>query len=113
MLPGPDSEPEDLDQALSSVARAIADSLELKEVWGRVADACRAVVPFDGMGISRFETPDRIRLPSHEDADLRDAVHEKLESHLFESSDELGVEVLSVSGSSSERMRQVQDRTRR
>ena len=47
MLPGPDSEPEDLDQALSSVARAIADSLELKEVWGRVADACRAVVPFD------------------------------------------------------------------
>ena len=52
MLPGPDSEPEDLDQALSSVARAIADSLELKEVWGRVADACRAVVPFDGMGIS-------------------------------------------------------------
>jgi hypothetical protein len=37
------------------VAQAIADSLELKEVWGRVAGACRTVVPFDGMGVAQLE----------------------------------------------------------
>ena len=58
----PAAGPEDLQSALSAVARAIADSLELREVWGRISDACRLVVPFDGMGISRFETPDRIRV---------------------------------------------------
>lgn len=55
-------DPGDLQTALSSVARAIADSLELTEVWGRVADACRAVVPFDGMGVSRLEPGDRVRI---------------------------------------------------
>jgi transcriptional regulator with GAF, ATPase, and Fis domain len=59
---GPDTGPEALQTALSSVARAIADSLELKEVWGRVADACRLVVPFDGMGVSRFEAGERVRV---------------------------------------------------
>jgi transcriptional regulator with GAF, ATPase, and Fis domain len=52
---------EALQTALSSVARAIADSLELKEVWDRVADACRAIVPFDGMGVSRLEG-ERVRI---------------------------------------------------
>ncbi|HEY7509685.1 MAG TPA: GAF domain-containing protein, partial [Vicinamibacteria bacterium] len=56
--PGPD----DLQAALSSVARAIAGSLELKDVWGRVADACRAVVPFDDMGVSRYEPGERVRV---------------------------------------------------
>src|SRR5262245_2232568 len=50
----------DLQDALSVVARAISDSLVLKEVWGRVATACRVVVPFDGMGIGRFEPPDKV-----------------------------------------------------
>jgi transcriptional regulator with GAF, ATPase, and Fis domain len=59
---GPDNEPEDLHQALAAVARAIADSLELQEVWGRVADACRVVVPFDGMGISELIAGDRVRI---------------------------------------------------
>jgi len=54
--------PGELETALSSVARAIAESLELTEVWGRVADACRAVVPFDGMGVSRLEPRDRVRV---------------------------------------------------
>src|SRR5687767_2903734 len=54
------SGPEALRTALSSVARAIADSLDLREVWGRVADACRAVVPFDGMGVSELRPGDRV-----------------------------------------------------
>jgi transcriptional regulator with GAF, ATPase, and Fis domain len=54
--------PEDLQAALSSVARAIGDSLELTEVWDRVAGACRAVVPFDGMGVSQLQTGDRVRV---------------------------------------------------
>jgi transcriptional regulator with GAF, ATPase, and Fis domain len=53
--------PEALQAALSSVARAIAESLELKDVWGRVAEACRTVVPFDAMGVSRFEAGPRVR----------------------------------------------------
>ena len=52
---------EGLQTALSAVARAIADSLELKDVWPRVADACGMVVPFDGMGVSRFEPGARVR----------------------------------------------------
>src|SRR5262249_7673954 len=42
-------------QALCAIARAIAESLELSQVWDRVAEACRTMVPFDGMAVSRFE----------------------------------------------------------
>jgi two-component system response regulator AtoC len=56
----PPAEP--LEAALVDVARAIADSLEVREVWGRIADACRTVVPFDVMSVSRFEREDRIRV---------------------------------------------------
>jgi transcriptional regulator with GAF, ATPase, and Fis domain len=55
------SRTEEREAAVSSVARAIADSLSLKEVWTRVADACRAFVPFDGMGASHLESGDRLR----------------------------------------------------
>ena len=41
----------DLHVALASVARAIAESLEVGEVWDRVATACRTIAPFDAMGI--------------------------------------------------------------
>jgi hypothetical protein len=41
--------------ALASVARAIAESLEVTEVWDRVASACRTIAPFDAMGIVRLE----------------------------------------------------------
>ena len=54
--------PGSLDSALTSIARAIGESLDLQEVWGRVADACRAVVPFDGMGISLFGAPGTVRM---------------------------------------------------
>jgi transcriptional regulator with GAF, ATPase, and Fis domain len=62
MSTGDPARPEDLNAALSSVARAIADSLELKEVWDRVAAACRAVVPFDAMGVARLEPGDTVRV---------------------------------------------------
>ena len=52
---------EDLRIALGSVARAIADSLEVREVWERVVEACRALVPFDVMAISRLEPGGGIR----------------------------------------------------
>src|SRR5262245_45850867 len=58
----PHTDQDELHAALTAVARAIASSLDLTEVWFRVADACRAVVPFDGMGIGRFEGENRARL---------------------------------------------------
>jgi transcriptional regulator with GAF, ATPase, and Fis domain len=62
MAEAPGFGPEELRVALSSVARAIAESLELTEVWERVAEACRAVVPFDVMGVSQFLPADRVRV---------------------------------------------------
>ena len=62
MSASPSAPSGDLQAALSSVARAIADSLELKEVWSRVAEACRAVVPFDGIGVSRLQPGNRVRV---------------------------------------------------
>lgn len=47
--------------ALAAVARAIADSLEVRDVWDRVADACHSVVPFDAMGIVRLEGDGQVR----------------------------------------------------
>jgi transcriptional regulator with GAF, ATPase, and Fis domain len=52
---------EALQQALGAVARAIAQSLSVREVWDRVTDACRAVAPFDAMGIIQIDGPDRAR----------------------------------------------------
>jgi transcriptional regulator with GAF, ATPase, and Fis domain len=53
--------PEMLQQALGAVARAIANSLSVHEVWDRVTDACRAIAPFDAMGIIQLEGPDAAR----------------------------------------------------
>jgi transcriptional regulator with GAF, ATPase, and Fis domain len=66
---------EPLQEALASVARTIADSLDITEVWPRVTEACRVVVPFDGMGIARFEGPDCVRLVVGSDKDLKPADH--------------------------------------
>ena len=55
------SGPADLQVALASVAQAIADSLEVRQVWDRVAAAFRAVVPFDAMGIVQLEPGGRVR----------------------------------------------------
>jgi transcriptional regulator with GAF, ATPase, and Fis domain len=47
--------PETLASALGAMARAVAESLDLKEVFSRVADATRSVLPFDGMVVVRVE----------------------------------------------------------
>ncbi|GAB3371733.1 hypothetical protein GCM10027431_21080 [Lysobacter rhizosphaerae] len=53
--------PDALQAALAAVARAIATSLEVRDVWDRVADACHTVVPFDAMGIVRIEDGGQVR----------------------------------------------------
>ncbi|MBF6022951.1 sigma-54-dependent Fis family transcriptional regulator [Lysobacter niastensis] len=53
--------PGDLHAALAAVARAIAESLEVRDVWDRVADACHTIVPFDAMGIVRLEEGGQVR----------------------------------------------------
>src|SRR5713101_4880116 len=47
--------------ALSRIARAVSESLELKEVFARVAEAAATVIPSDTMGVTRLETPDTMR----------------------------------------------------
>jgi transcriptional regulator with GAF, ATPase, and Fis domain len=54
----PVSRQEKLGVALSAIARAVAESLELKEVFSRVADAAREVLPFETVGISVAKDPD-------------------------------------------------------
>jgi transcriptional regulator with GAF, ATPase, and Fis domain len=54
-MPDSPAGPTELHVALASVARAIAESLEVTEVWDRVASACRTIAPFDAMGIVRLE----------------------------------------------------------
>jgi hypothetical protein len=58
-MPPAESGPEELQAAWVGVA--IADSLELREVSARVADACRVVLPLDGVGVSQVTLA---RLPS-------------------------------------------------
>jgi transcriptional regulator with GAF, ATPase, and Fis domain len=58
MGPGDDT----LSQALSTIAQAIAASLELKTVFSRVGEACQALIPFDGMGLSLLERGGRVRV---------------------------------------------------
>jgi len=41
----------DLGEACAAIARAVADSLDLGEVIGRVAAAARLVARFDAMGV--------------------------------------------------------------
>ncbi len=57
-----DLQPEDLQPALSATARAIAESLDIRDVWQRVAEACRAVVPSDAMGVSQLLRDDQVRI---------------------------------------------------
>jgi transcriptional regulator with GAF, ATPase, and Fis domain len=78
----PGALPGDLQSALISVARAIADSLELKDVWDRVAEACRTIVPLDGMGVSRVEPDGRVRVVK-----VRSRGTDQLEELVFERSD--------------------------
>ncbi|HEV8231828.1 MAG TPA: sigma 54-interacting transcriptional regulator, partial [Thermoanaerobaculia bacterium] len=44
--------------ALSAIARAVAESMSLKDVFSRVADAARLALPFDTMGVNLTENLD-------------------------------------------------------
>jgi hypothetical protein len=50
--------PPGLGEACPAVARAIADSLEPRDIIRRVADAARLVIPFDAMGVWLAAGPD-------------------------------------------------------
>src|SRR5437773_6346036 len=50
--------------ALGRIARAVSGTLELKEVFARVAEAAATVVPFDTMVVFRVEGPDAFALYS-------------------------------------------------
>jgi hypothetical protein len=58
LRPGATSRSEKLGTALSAIARTVAESLELKAVFSRVAEAAREVLPFDIMGVSVVRDPD-------------------------------------------------------
>ncbi len=49
---------ERLGLALSAIARTVAESLKLKDIFSRVADAARQVLPFEVMGVSVVHDPD-------------------------------------------------------
>jgi Nif-specific regulatory protein len=51
----------DLHAALAAVARAIADSLNVREVWDRVFEACQTIVHFDALGIVCLEPDGKVR----------------------------------------------------
>ena len=50
--------------ALSSIARVVATTLDLTEVFGSVAKAAASVLPFDVMYVERLEGPDALSLYS-------------------------------------------------
>ena len=52
----------ELHVALAAVARAIADSLEVRQVWDRVFAACRTIVPFDALGVVCLELAEVTRI---------------------------------------------------
>jgi transcriptional regulator with GAF, ATPase, and Fis domain len=50
--------------ALSRIARVVATTLELREVFARVAEAAATVLPFDVIIVERLESPDTLKLYS-------------------------------------------------
>jgi transcriptional regulator with GAF, ATPase, and Fis domain len=52
------SREEGLAPALSAIARAVAESMSLKDVFSRIAEAARLALPFDTMGVNVTENPD-------------------------------------------------------
>ncbi len=57
----PTLDPDPLPAALSQIARIVSETLELKQVFAQVAEAAREVLPFDTMGVCRFENPNLMR----------------------------------------------------
>jgi transcriptional regulator with GAF, ATPase, and Fis domain len=64
--------------ALSQVASAISDALAIEQVWDRVGDACRTIVPFDAMGIVRVRDDGSVQpLAATGDVELRRLVPQR------------------------------------
>ncbi|HEY1434104.1 MAG TPA: hypothetical protein VGG65_01950 [Thermoanaerobaculia bacterium] len=47
-----------LGAALSAIARTVAKSLELKDVFSRIAEAVRQVLPFEATGVNVIDCPE-------------------------------------------------------
>jgi predicted ATPase len=84
-----------------------AASFDLDEWLARVRSTIRTL---ELVVFVPIEERDRIKLPAHEDAELRAEVDEKLAWLLLDDPFELGVEVLSVHGSTAARVTQVLER---
>jgi predicted ATPase len=82
-------------------------SFDLEEWLPRIRPALRTL---DLVVFVPIEERDRIHLPAHEDPEWRAAVDEKLASMLLDDPLELGVEVLSVHGSTTTRVAQLLER---
>ncbi|MFE8597712.1 AAA family ATPase [Archangium violaceum] len=81
-----------------------SDSFDVEEWLARVRSTLQTL---DLVVFVPIEERDRIRIPAHEDPRLRAEVDEKLAGILFDDPFELGMEVLSVHGSTSARVAQI------
>jgi len=68
----PASRQERLGLVLSAIARMVAESLELKDVFSRVAEEARQVLPFDAMGVNvtddsdaPFDDPEKVTFSAY------------------------------------------------
>ena len=57
---------ESVASVLSEVAEIASETLELQQVFGRVANAVRRVIPFDNMGVCRIVDGDHMVLHAAE-----------------------------------------------
>ncbi|MHA7631623.1 AAA family ATPase [Corallococcus sp. M7] len=87
-----------------------ADAFDVEEWLPRIRSTLQTL---DFVVFVPIEERDRIRLPAHEDSQLRREVDEKLAWILLDDPFELGVEVLSVQGSATARVAQVLERLER
>ncbi|MBZ4329331.1 MULTISPECIES: AAA family ATPase [unclassified Corallococcus] len=84
-----------------------SDAFDAEEWLARIRSTLQTL---DFVVFVPIEERDRIRVPAHEDSQLRRAVDEKLAWILLDDPFELGVEVLSVHGSGAARVSQVLER---
>jgi len=62
----PDSSPPSPFEALAAVARTLGETIELRQVFARVADAARTALPFDRMRVVLLEGHDGFRMHATE-----------------------------------------------
>jgi hypothetical protein len=91
------------------LAHEDAESFEVEDWSDRIRDAMKSL---DLVVFVPIEDDDRIALPSHEDAELRAAVDEKLREILVDDALGFGCEVLVVEGDIDARVGQVTKRIR-